>query len=612
MKKLWFGAGVCTSILLGFLFFSACGEHQPEENSQRYLNLMPPQTFLYLGFKDWKVLRDETGSFDFIKTARRLKIWSRLKEILAARSEISRRVGRRTDRLEEWRDQVSLWELLGGEIAIGGFFVGEEKPPVLTFCCRLPEGEVELYTGYFKEFPALLDLSGKQLAETETDYLGETLTSFSLPGIFPGRLCRSTVGDTFILSTRIEGVRLILTCLKGEKGAPVLVEQPAFRGYFQGLDPSAKGVIFIDSGALTRYADDHLEAALVKGGSLWTGESDSTELLYYLRGAMKVIGTVSAIAGNSDLTDEGYRETVRFYLNEEEGSRALLEVLRRPPGSWEVLDYIPAGVADLSVNYLSPDKIYRPLLNFISNDPVRGKELAAIWEKTQERLDFNPEEDLFPWLGDEVAACTVSLSQSFFEPGSFALLFKVSSEKRLDAFLEKLLSRGMEESMNIVIEEYGGFTMRVLYPPIPLFPINPTIGRVGKYLVLASRKDGFVSIVDTYLKDQKSIRQNQDFIRMQGRIGDRGLGLFFSRLGEKIESMITLIRSSASMIGLLMATAGPASDTEPASGPDSQAIVSLLNDITHVMADLKVFRFWGGVSRYENGYIEINEFVEIN
>ena len=594
--------GICVVSILICLFFLSCGEESPVP-VQPYLRLMPADTFLYLGFKDWKVLRDETGAFDFIKTARRLKIGSRIQEMMASRIEITLRAGRTAERLEELRDRISLWELFGGEIALGSFFTGREEAPVLAFCCRLPEGKEDLYTDYFRELPALLGLSDDQLAEAETDCLGETLISFSLPGLLPGRLGRCTVGDTFILATRIEGARLLLSRLKGENGEKALVDTPAFREYFQGLDLSARGVIFLDSGALIRYADDHLEAALKQGGALLTGKADSTEALYYLRGLLKVLGTVSAIAGNSDLDDDGYRETVRYYLDDEEGSQALLKVLQAPSGTWDLLDYIPAGIADLSVNYLSPEKIYRPILDFITDDPVRGKELAAIWEKTQERFGFNLEEDLFSWLGDEFAACTVSLSRSFFEPGSFALLFKVTSEKKLDAFLEKLLSRGMEESMNIVIEEHGGSTMRILYP-LPIFPVNPTIGRVGEYLVLASRKDGFVSIVDTYLKDEKSIRQNPDFIRMRERLGDRGSTLFFSRLEDKIESMITLIRSSASMPVLFYAM-------ESHSGPDTQEVITLFNDITRVMTDLKVFRFWGGVSRYEDGYVEINEFVEI-
>jgi len=608
MNKLRSGS-ICLVIVMICLFFLSCGGDQPEA-VQPYLRLMPADTFLYLGFKDWKVLRNETGAFDFIKTARRLKIGPRIREMLEAGREIPPGLEQAVRQLEDLRDRISLWEILGGEIAIGGFFVGKEEPPVLAFCCRLSEGKEELYTDYFTELLALPGLSSDQLAEVETDYLGETLISFSLPGIFPGRLCRSTVGDTFIFSTRIEGVRLILSRLKGEE-EKALVEQPAFREYFQGLDLSAKGVVFLDSGQLIRYADDHLESILTPGGSLWNGETNPTEILYYLKGIMKVIGTVSAIAGNSDLTDDGYRETVRLYLDEKEGSRALLEVLQRSPETRDLLDYIPAGVADLSMNYVAPEMIYRPILDFIINEPVRGRELADTWEKAQEHLGFNLEEDLFSWMGDEFAACTISLSQSFFEPGSFALLFKVTSEKKLDSFLEKLLSLGMESSMNIVIEEYGGFTMRILYPPIPLFPINPTVGRVGDYLVVASRKDGFISIVDTYLKDEKSIRENPDFIRMRERIGDRGSGVFFTRLEDKIESMITFIRSSASMIGLFVASAQPASDTEPSSAPDSHEIISLLNDITRVMEDLKVFQFWGGISQYENGYIEINEFVEI-
>ncbi|MEA1928070.1 MAG: hypothetical protein U9N73_07665, partial [Candidatus Auribacterota bacterium] len=478
---------ICLVLSLICLLLLSCGEKKPED-IQPYLRLMPADTFLYLGFKDWKVLRDETGAFDFIKTARRLKIGPRIREMLEAGSDIPPGIERTADRLEGLRDRISLWELLGGELALGGYFVGKEEPPVLVFCCRLPEGKEEIYTGYFEELISLFGIPAEQMDEDETDFLGEKLISFSLPDILPGRLVRCTAGDTFIFSTRIEGVRLLLSRLKGEDAEKALVDTPAFREYFSGLDPSAKGVVFLDNTALINYAEEHLETTLQKGGSLWSSGTDSDiEAAYYIRGFLRVIGTVSAIAGNSYLTDEGYRETVRLYLEEKEGSQALLNLLQLPSGDWDILDYIPAGVADLCVNYISPGKIYRPILNFISEDPVRGKELAAIWEKTQKGIGFNLEDDILSWMGDEFAACTLSLSRSFFEPGSFAFLFKISSKEKLDAFLEKLLSLGMEASMNIVIEKYGGSTMRILYPPVPLIPLSPTIGRVGEYLVLASR-----------------------------------------------------------------------------------------------------------------------------
>ncbi|MFH1038303.1 MAG: hypothetical protein V1789_06525 [PVC group bacterium] len=610
MSKLRSGMIFFVCILAG-LIVTSCQKQQPQ-SAQRFLRLVPADTFLYLGFKDWKVLRDETGTFDFVKTARRLRLGPRIEKLLEPVSAVPPG-GRETgSRLLELREKVSLWELLGGEIALCGFPVARDEPPVLALLCRLPAGGEALHTDYFQEMLSRAGFSEDELAGTESVYLGEKVITFSLPGFFPGRLARCTAGDTFLLATGAEGAKLILSRLKGAGGGKTLADAPPFRERFRGLDPAAKTVVYLDVAALVDHARGPFKDLLGKQNVLPPEAKESAEALYCLGGLMRVLGTVSAVAGAGDLDENGYRETVRYYLDEKNGSRALLDLVKMPPRDWDVLDYIPEGVADLSADYLSPEKLYRPLLGFIADDPVRGGEFSEIWKKLQESAGISVDDDVLSWLGDEFAVCTVSLSRSFFEPGSFALLCKVTSEKKLGSFLDKLLSLGMGRSLNIVIEEYGGSTLRILYPPIPLFPFNPTIGRVGEYLVLASRKDGFTDIVDTYLRDKKNIRQNPEFIRMRKRLGGEGSGIHFSRLEDKIDSLITFFRSSASMAGMFLPPpSDPAAGTEAFPVPDSREVIDLINDLTRVMADLKVFRFWGGISRYRDGYIEINEFVEI-
>ncbi len=607
MNKLRSGSA-CLVFALACLFSFSCGERQPSSTAQPFLQLVPADSFFYLGFKDWKVLRDETGAFDFVKTARRLRIGPRIEKMLEPVAELSPGGVEKGSRLMELREKVSLWELLGGEIALCGFPPAREEPPALVLLCRLPVGAEKLHTDYFQELLARAGFSRDELAETESVYLGEKVTSFSLPGSFPGRLARCTAGDIFLLSTSSEGAKIVLSLLKGERNGEALADGRSFREHFQGLDPAAKTVVYLDVNVLLDYAGEALDKKNVFG----QGEEEEAETLYYLNGLMRVLGTVGAISGTGVLDSDGYRETVRYYLDEAKGSRALLHLLKQPPRDWDVLNYIPEGVADFSADYFSPEKIYRPLLGFVAADPVRGSEFLDIWKKLQESAGISVEDDVLSWLGDEFAVCTVSLSRSFFEPGSFALLFKVTSEKKLDSFLDKLLSLGMRQSLNIVIEKYGGSTLRILYPPIPLFPVNPTIGRVGKYLVLASRKDGFIDIVDTYLGDKKNIRQNPDFIRMRKRLGGKGSGIHFSRLEDKIDSLITFLRSSASMVGMFLPPP-PRQGSLPKSppAPDSREVTDLINDLTRVMETFKVFQFWGGISRYRDGYIEINEFVEI-
>lgn len=611
MNKLFSGK-INLTVLLLCLFFVFCGDSSSEADSQKFLQLMPAGTVFYLGFEDWKVLRDETGVVDFITAIKKINLCSKIKDMLMVCDGIPKGVGQVAGRLEEWRNRISLWELLGGEVAVGVFFQGEEGPPVLVCCCSLPQGQEKIYAECFEELPIILGFSRRQLDEKEIDYQGETMVSFSLPGLLPGRFCRAAVGNNFILATSMEGMQLIISRLKGDDKVNGLLEDPAFKEYFQGLELSAKGIIFFDNDSFLRYAGPRLESALEKNVSFSADDSTSAELLYYCRGIVKILRAVKAIAGNSDITVDGYRERVRFFLDEKNGSKSLLEVLRQPPGPWEVLDYIPVDVADLSVTYVSLDKIYNSLLEFVFNDPLRGEELSIVWKEFQKEIKFNPEKDILSWLGNELAVCTLSLSHSLFDPGTFAFICKVTSKEKLDVFLEKLLGRAVESSINVVIDEYAGFKMRIFYFPIPLLPCQPTVGQVGEYLITASRKDGFINIIDTYLKEKDSVKRNPDFIRLKKQIGNEGTGIFFSRLEDKIDSLITFIKSSAATVGIFIASAEPMQETKPVPPSNPQAIISLLNDITDVMSKLKFLCFRAGISRYENGYIEVREFIEIN
>lgn len=126
MKKkiCWFSAVVF--ILLASVIILSCRKKEAEP-AQGFLKLMPGNTFMYLGFNDWKILRDETGAFNFLKTARQLKVGVRLKQLFEKEKEVTPQVRETARQLEALRDKVSLWDLFGGEVALAAFPGGREK-----------------------------------------------------------------------------------------------------------------------------------------------------------------------------------------------------------------------------------------------------------------------------------------------------------------------------------------------------------------------------------------------------------------------------------------------------------------------------------------------------
>ncbi len=620
MKKVFFRF-LSIVILSAVLISLSCGKKEPAAGWKGFKELMPRNTFLYLEFRDWVYLRDKTPALDFLETARELGLGPRIRELLKSREEIDSKTRRAGREIETLREKMSFWEVFGADAALVGFAWDKGVKPTLAFLCRLPEGKGEYYEARFKELIGLSGLAGKQLVETTETFLGETLTSVSSPEIrVESKPTWSRVGDVFILATRREGARELLSRLKGMKAEDSLEKNERFQKTLAGMDVDARGLFFLDVDAAVTLARRlygnrkeeivrRLREVQAKGGEE-LNRADLSRARYYLKGLLKLAGSFDAVGGEFDFTEDGYRARVRYYLDEIKGSKSLLSLIRTPPRDWRVLDYIPAKVAGVEVGYWNLAKVYRAVLSFITANPDHGKLAAGVWDEILKKADFDPEEDIFSWLGEEYAFSTITLARTMIDTGSFALLVEVKSEEKMEAAVARLLAFGEAQwgsPLNIVEEEYDGVKMKVVYLPIPLLPLTPTLGKVGDFLVLASRKETFREIVDTRAKKEKSIRKAPDFIRMRERIADRGTKMTFSRLEERTEAMISLIRNSSAFIAMAAAADAAQSD----GGPPPPDLAGLLNDIARVMEDLKVFKTWGKSTSFSDGYLEFREFIEI-
>lgn len=613
MKSRWFSLSVVVFVLAGAACLTSCGgkkEAPAARPARSLLKVMPKNTFMYIGFRDWKVLRDQTGAFDFLKTARRLKVGSRIKKLFQQQKEVTPEIRAAAERLEEIRAEISLWDLLGGEVALAGFTDEDGRYPCLALLIRLPGGKEKIYEDYLSE---LAGMAGEKRGWEfkESAYLDEKITTVTVPEAkIDSRPSWCRLGGMMIISSREEGIRELIARMKGRDDSPGLLDSPLFQRVFSGLDPAARGVTYIHPPAFTAWArklyrihknklDDKLQAEKK------TQAVESRQVVYYLKGLVKLTETIEVITGNFGLSDEGYWEKNRIYLDPEKGSKNLVALLQRPPKDWDLLDYIPAGTAGAGTGYLNFGFLYRSLLDYLSRDPVRGKVLVERWRGLQDKLGFHPDRDLLSWIGDEYAAVTLSAPTSMMDPGSFAYLLKVTSEEKMERAIDRLFSLLEKQSVTIVEEEYRGSKMRIVYLPLPMFPLTPTLGKVGDCLVLAGRKEDFRQIVDVYKKDKPSIRSEKDFQEMRRRIGRAGTDFTFTRLEERTDSLVTLIRSSSSMVGMMAASKAETESARP------EEIVSLMNDIALVLEDLKVFKLMGMTSRWQGEYLEVSKFIEI-
>ncbi|MCX6350040.1 MAG: DUF3352 domain-containing protein [Candidatus Aureabacteria bacterium] len=620
------GKWLCSAAVLVIaagLFFSC----KPKETvPASFLSLAPKESFLYLDAKDLKAIRDTTKAYDFIVAARRLKLFDRLKAEIEAEKPLPADAREAAGKLEQIRRKASLWEIMGNEIALVVFPTEKGVKPALVILCRLPKGAGQEYLGYFEELVGTL-IEGSETKISRSEFLDETLSSVAVArndiSLAP---TWARVGDVLLIASRPEGARELVARLKGRGGKDSLPENPAFRKAMKGLDPRAMGVWYAQADGLLDWflrvykyqkgrVDDGIKAGGLPGG---LESSEVKQIRYYLRLLTRAAKTVDLIGGNAGLSEDGWQEKTRIYLDPKEGSAALRAILRTPSRDYKVLSLLPAASAEVSAGFVQPEKIYRLFADYIVKNPAHGKAVARKWQAAEKEAGFDVTEDLLPVLGEEYGFALTSFAQSIGDPGSFILAWKAKEGAAVEQSLDKLVGviKGKAAKqggsyLNITEEEYEGAAMRVFYLPLPLLGLSPTLGVVDGYIVLASRKAGFQQVVDITKKKEKSIAQDEDFQRLAKRVDSRGMAISFTRVSAQIDGAVGMVRSISSLLGMTAAMSKPQTPEEEKELKKTQTRIALLDDVAQVLETLKAYKFCAGSWAYDGDCLESRQFTEV-
>jgi hypothetical protein len=622
----WLGAAALVG--LAAVLMGSCKPKAAVPDS--FLKLAPRESFLYANARDLKAWRDTTKAFDFITAARRLKLPSRLQALLVSELEAEGPVPAAPQtiarELRKIRGKAKLWEIFGNEVALFAFPTEKSIKPALVAVCRLPAGAGAEYQGYFEEAVNAL-LKGRKTAVSRSQFLEETLSSVVLVrndvSLAP---TWAQVGDVLILSSRPEGAREMVARLKGRGGKYSLSDDSSFRRAMKGLDPSAMGVWYARSDGLLDWAlriykfqkrrlDGELKNDGIAGG---LESAEAHQARYYLRLITRAAKAVDLVGGSGNLERGGWGETSRIYLNPQEGSNALKEMLQTPPREHEVLRLLPAKSVSVSAGFISPEKLYRLFVDYVIKNPAHGKKAAKRWQAAQTEAGIDVSDDILSALGDEYGLAMVSFGKSMFDSNSFALAWKAKGREEGERAIGKLVaairakaSSGHWSFLNFGDEEYEGIKMSVCYLPLPIMGLTPTLGAVDGYIVLASGKDVFKTVVDIAKKREKSIREDSDFRRLAKRTGDRGTSISFSRVAEQFDSAASLIRSVSSLFGMGALMGKPQTPEEEKELKKTQETISLLNDLARAVETLKAYKFNASSWAFNGACVEMKDYTEI-
>ena len=135
----------------------------------------------------------------------------------------------------------------------------------------------------------------------------------------------------------------------------------------------------------------------------------------------------------------------------------------------------------------------RDILNLFKENPKFEEKLDELYEDIEEETGINVEEDLFPWVGPEIAIA-VPTFEGIDETPEFVAFIGASDTTAAESFLRKLLSFG-EESGEIEYEE-GVTRGHLTFVVDTSDDFNTHIALTDDYIVIATGVEALESTLD--------------------------------------------------------------------------------------------------------------------
>ncbi len=152
----------------------------------------------------------------------------------------------------------------------------------------------------------------------------------------------------------------------------------------------------------------------------------------------------------------------------------------------------------------------RDIVDLFKENPKFGEKLDGVYEDIEEETGINVEEDLFPWLGPEIAVA-VPTFEGIDEAPEFVAFIGATDTAAAESFLRKLIAFG-EETTAIEYEE-GVTRGHLTFVFDPSDDFNTHIALTDDYIVIATGAEMLESTLDRMDsgQDRPSLFDNPGF-----------------------------------------------------------------------------------------------------
>ncbi|MEK6674028.1 MAG: hypothetical protein AABZ47_00065 [Planctomycetota bacterium] len=382
-------------------------------------------------------------------------------------------------------------------------------------------------------------------------------------------------GDVVGIVTNRQTLGTITDLMDGKSTTPSLVDSPRFKTALQNVKKPEDGVLFFDYRGLLRGVNSLVTDACKEGKSDNDEESAAWSKIFNSAFALVDVVDYQVMSVETDGRQEFTHLFFQIQADKMNTPLAKTFLDRKPFNPFD--KYVPAEALSFSMNTsVDLGGLYRTVLSFVADTGSEGKEGIDELKQMMAAVGFDPERDIFSWLGGEMIQVdlpSTTISPFGSTPDSVMMIrvkdAKVATQK-IDAVLAWIKDIVAKEAPQFAllmtpktIGSIEGF-QEVAAGPMAMF-VRPVVGVADEWLIIGSTADAVGKCLDVASGKSPSIRKNDRFAK-EGLV-PKGpvLASSFSDTSKSAQEMAAGL-GMASMIGGMVAQGIPSDNPEAAKG----------------------------------------------
>lgn len=390
-----------------------------------------------------------------------------------------------------------------------------------------------------------IEIAMANAAKATSQYGGYTIAVIPMQGDAPVGISCALLDDVFAVGLGDKTLKGVIDLMNDSEDTESISEDGDFSSVMENLPPPG------DS-----KTGDYLSVFYV----------NVTEISAFIRGfyplvqgnippqarpladkVLDLLDLVSSVGSASSITDEGIASQGYVVLNPDAGMQNVMKMLQVEPEKLDSMKFAPADAMGYSgSNLIDLKLIWEMVRNTLAGLPQMGDQMLGKLEQAQQQLGFDLEEDLFSWMGNEMAYI-YNESPAFSEKHisqELCWIIEVTDEEKAMHGLQKLtgIASGLANAEGgIQTREYAGETIHEV-GNLPI-PITPGYALVDNYLLISLSTAYMEKLIDCAAGKSKGPEDNPRFKSVKAKVPNKVNSVQFADISRYAETLIDTVRA---------------------------------------------------------------------